>query len=216
MWMRLIWQILVFKNKQKRSTDMVKKWFFGKISILAALALAGALAPQSAAAHCDGLDGPVVNEARVTLEKGDVTPVLKWVMPEHEEMVRTAFDQARKVRTLGVEARNLADMYFFETLVRLHREGEGAAYTGLKPAGMIEAPILKADQALTDGSVEHLADAISNHVGKAMRERFSRALAAKKGADENVAAGREFVEAYVEYVHFVEGIVGLVHGSHAH
>jgi len=42
-----------------------------------------------AKAHCDPLDGPVVKDAKVALEKGDATPVLKWVKVEHEEEVRT-------------------------------------------------------------------------------------------------------------------------------
>ncbi len=174
------------------------------------------LLPSWALAHCDSLDGPVVNEARVALEKGEIEPVLKWVQAEHEGTVRQAFVQAHNVRKLNPEARALADQYFFETLVRVHREGEGAAYTGLKPAGMIDPPIVKADQALANGSVDKLADAISAHVGQAMRERFAHALATRQQADISVEAGREFVEAYVQYVHFVEGIVGLVHGEHAH
>ncbi|MBE0599167.1 MAG: hypothetical protein IH614_18130 [Desulfuromonadales bacterium] len=174
------------------------------------------LFPQLALAHCDSLDGPVVNEARTAIETGDLTPVLKWVKAEHEPAIRQAFEQSRQVRTLSPEAKALADRSFFETLVRVHREGEGAPYTGLKPAGQIDPPIVKADQALTKGSVDPLADAIANHVGQALRERFNHALAAQKLAGENVEAGREFVDAYVQYVHFVEGIVGLVHGQHAH
>jgi hypothetical protein len=172
--------------------------------------------PQMAAAHCDALDGPVINEARTALERGDVTPVLKWVLPEHEDEIRQSFAHTLQVRELGDQARELADRYFFETLVRVHRAGEGAPYTGLKPAGMIEAPILKADKALEKGSVDELADAISAHVGKEMRERFAHALALQERADQSVAAGREFVQAYVHYVHFVEGIVSVVHGDHAH
>jgi hypothetical protein len=188
----------------------------GRKMVMALVAALALMLPQIAAAHCDALDGPVITEAREALEKGDVTPVLKWVMPQHEEAVRQAFAHTRQVRALGPEARDLADMYFFETLVRVHREGEGAPYTGIKPAGMIEAPIVKADQALAQGNVDQLADAISAHVGKAMRERFAHAMEKKKHADESVDAGREFVEAYVQYVHFVEGIVGVVHGDHAH
>lgn len=197
---------------------MEKKRISAAVVVMTAVLMLAAIlsAPRMAGAHCDSLDGPVINEARVALEKGDVTPVLKWVEAGQEEVVRVAFARAGKVRVLGEEARNLADHYFFETLVRLHRQGEGAPYTGLRPAGTIAGPILKADQALADGSVDSLADAISGHVGQAMRQRFSRALAARKHAHESVAAGREFVEAYVEYVHFVEGIVGVVHGSHAH
>ncbi len=196
---------------------MEKKRMFGKMLMVAVLVVGGALlTAQRAAAHCDSLDGPVVNEARIALEKGNISPLLKWVAPEHEPALKAAFVQTGKVRGLGGEAKSLAEQYFFETLVRLHREGEGAPYTGLKPAGQIAGPIRKADQALVDGSVDPLAAAISNHVGQAIRERFARALAAQQKAGENVVAGREFVEAYVQYVHFIEGIVGLVHGSHAH
>jgi hypothetical protein len=174
------------------------------------------LFPGWASAHCDSLDGPVVSEARVALDKGEIAPVLKWVKAQHAETVRQAFVQARNVRQLNPEAKALADQYFFETLVRVHREGEGAAFTGLKPAGMIDPPIVKADQSLASGSVAELADAISAHVGQAVRERFAVALEAKEQAGTSVEAGREFVEAYVQYIHFVEGIVGLVHGQHAH
>jgi hypothetical protein len=195
---------------------MDRRKTFGKGMAMALVCGAVLLLPRWASAHCDSLDGPVVNEARLALEKGEIAPVLKWVKAEHEEAVRQAFVQAGKVRGLSPEARALADQYFFETLVRVHREGEGAAFTGLKPAGMIDPPIVKADQALASGSVDMLADTISAHVGQAMRERFSHALATKQHADESVQAGRESVEAYVQYVHFVEGIVGLVHGKHAH
>jgi hypothetical protein len=174
------------------------------------------LLPDFAFAHCDALDGPVVNEARAALAKGDVAPVLKWVPATHEETIRQTFAQAVKVRGMGPEAQALADRYFFETVVRVHREGEGAPFTGLKPAGMIDPPIVKADQALAAGSVDQLADVIAAHVGQAMRERFARAQAAQKQADTSVQAGREYVESYVQYVHFVEGVVALVHGEHTH
>jgi hypothetical protein len=35
------------------------------------------LAPHNALAHCDTMDGPVVNTARIALEKGEIAPVLK-------------------------------------------------------------------------------------------------------------------------------------------
>jgi hypothetical protein len=44
-------------------------------------------------------------------------------------------------------------VYFFETRVCVHREGEGAAYTGLKPAGLDLGPdIPAADKALESGN----------------------------------------------------------------
>jgi hypothetical protein len=84
-------------------------------------------------AHCDTLDGPVVQTARTALEKGDITPLLKWVRVEDEKEIKDAFEKTLAVRRKGAEAKELADMYFFETLVRIHRAGEGAPYTGLKP-----------------------------------------------------------------------------------
>lgn len=182
----------------------------------ATFSLAMLLAPQVALAHCDTLDGPVVADARIALAKGDVTPVLKWLQAEDEKEVRDVFAKALAVRKLDVGAQQLADRYFFETLVRVHRAGEGAPYTGLKAAGSVEPVVAKADQALAQGSVEELTKAIVAHTEAGIRERFQHALETKKHAQQSVEAGREYVEAYVSYVHYVEGIAQSVHGSAHH
>jgi hypothetical protein len=104
----------------------------------------GGLALVWAFGHCDGLDGPVVTVARKALETGNVNLVLPWVRVEDEGEIRKAFDQARSVRKLGGEARKLADTHFFETLVRIHRAGEGAPFAGLKPAGRDLGPAVPA------------------------------------------------------------------------
>lgn len=166
--------------------------------------VATVLLPRTASAHCDTLGGPVVTTALRALEKSDVTAVLKWVKPAQEAEIRAAFGRTLAVRKLGPEAKEMADLYFFETLVRIHRQGEGAPYTGLKPAGAVEPAVAMADQALATGNVDPLASAISAHVVAGIQERFARAIKAQKLADESVAAGREFVEAYVQFTHFVE------------
>jgi hypothetical protein len=194
-------------EKSKKSLVMV--W------TILTLALA-AMHPGLAAAHCDSLDGPVITEARAALTEGDITPVLKWVRADDEKEIREAFAQTLAVRKLGTEAQELADRYFFETLVRIHRAGEGAPYTGLKPAGTIEAVIAKADQALEKGSVDELAKTIATHTEDAIRERFQHAREAKMHAKDSVQAGREYVEADVTYVHYVEGIAQLIHGTPHH
>ncbi len=182
----------------------------------AALTLTILLAPQAALAHCDTLDGPVVADARLALTRADVTPVLKWLQLEDEKEVREAFARTLAVRKLDPAAQALADNYFFETLVRIHRAGEGAPYTGLKAAGTVEPVVAKADQALEQGSVDGLTKAIVAHTEAGIRERFQHALETKKHAQDSVQAGREFVEAYVTYVHYVEGIAQVVHGSPQH
>ena len=120
------------------------------------------------------------------------------------------------MRKLDPEARELADTYFFETLVRIHRAGEGAPYTGLKPAGAVEPVIARADLALEKGSVDELARAISGHTLEGIRERFNRAVETRKHAGESVEGGRAYVEAYVDYVHYLEGIAQAVHGTAHH
>ncbi len=172
--------------------------------------------PGLARAHCDTLDGPVVADARIALGKGDVTPVLKWVRADDEPEIRDAFALTVAVRRLAPEAQQLADTFFFETLVRVHRAAEGAPFTGLKPAGTVEPSVAAADQALAVGSVDRLAKDLAEHVATGVRDRFARALEAKKHAVESVAAGREFVEAYVSFVHYVEEVARTIHAEAHH
>jgi hypothetical protein len=167
-------------------------------------------------AHCDTLNGPIVKDAEVALEKGDVTPVLKWVKKDAEPEIRAAFNTAIAERAKGKEARGKADMKFFETLVRIHRAGEGATFTGLKPAGEIEPIVAEADKALETGSVDTLAAEMSKHLTNEVKERFNLAFEKRKHKDESVEAGREYVEAYVEYVHYVEGIHNAISEKGAH
>lgn len=180
------------------------------------IVLAAWLVPAGAGAHCDTLDGPVVTTARAALEKGDVTPVLKWVRREDEPAIREMFKKTLAVRSKGPEARELADTYFFETVVRVHRAGEGAPYTGLQPAGSVEPSIAAADKALETGSADGLAAMITGAAAKGIRERFARVAEARKHADESVEAGRKFVEAYVDYTHYVERLHNDAVAHHAH
>lgn len=186
-----------------------------RLAILA-VALLTVVFPAQALAHCDTLDGPVVIDARGALEKGDITPVLKWVRADDEQEVRDAFAKTIAVRKLDSAARNLADSYFFETLVRIHRAGEGAPYTGLKAAGTVPPPIAKADLSLEKGNVDELAKAIASHAEAGVRKHFNHALETKTHAGESIAAGRKYVEAYVTFVHYVEGVVAAVHAEAHH
>lgn len=174
------------------------------------------LAPATAGAHCDTMDGPVIVDARKALAAGDPAPALRWVTADREAEIRTAFRQTLAVRKEGGLAAELADRYFFETLVRLHRAGEGAPYTGLKPGGSTEPAIAAADRALQSGSVDALADRIAQAVRNGIRVRHTRAVALRKHRDESVRDGRDFVAAYVDYVHFIEGVHGVVSGKGGH
>lgn len=182
----------------------MRKLWLAVVVFVVVTGLAGFFYMRSASAHCDTMAGPVVMTAQAALDAGDVAPVLKWVKADHEAEIREAFQQTLAVRKLGPQAKSLADNYFFETLVRVHRAGEGAPYTGLQPAGSIEPIVAASDKALETGSSGELVKHMTDAVAKGVRERFNRAYEAKKHANESVAAGREFVEAYVEYTHYVE------------
>jgi len=117
--------------------------------------------------------------------------------------LRAAFDHALRVRKLGPEALQLADTFFFETLVRVHRAGEGAPYTGLKDEAP-EAVILAVDEALVTGKVEGVVEELTAAASGGVRERFRHAFEARRHAEESVERGREYVEAYVELTHYVE------------
>lgn len=189
---------------------------FRWLAIPATLMLFLAAATQNVYAHCDALDGPVAVEARQALEEGDVTPVLKWVTEADEHEVREAFDETLAVRELGSRAQQLADRYFLETLVRLHRASEGAPYTGLKPAGEpVDEAVRATDQALEAADASRLVDPITQTVRDGLQHRYEKAADAKAKADESVKAGREYVHAYVELVHYAKAIRQIAAG-HAH
>jgi hypothetical protein len=185
--------------------------------LLAAAALALAtLVPAPVLAHCDTLDGPVVKDARVALEAEDPTPVLKWVPADREAEVRLAFAETLAVRSLGPEARALADRFFFETLVRIHRAGEGAPYTGLQPAGTAVDPgIAASDAALESGAIEPLVELIEGQVDQGLRRRHALAREARRHASESVEKGRDYVAAYVDLMHYAEGLLAAA-GPSAH
>ena len=184
-------------------------------------ALAFGLIASSAAnalAHCDSLDGPVVKAAQKALDSRNVAYALIWVLPESEAEVRAAFEQAVAVRAIAPQARALADRYFFETVVRIHRAGEGAPFTGLQPAGRDLGPAIPAaDRALEDGSVKAVTELLIGDLAAGLRHHFEEVATTRIYDPADVAAGRRFVKAYVEYVHYVERLHEAITASpHGH
>lgn len=185
--------------------------------------LLGFASPSISYAHCDTLDGPVIADARAALAVGQADPVLKWVRADGEAEVRAAFEQTLAVRRLSPQAAALADRWFFENLVRIHRAGEGETYTGLKSGSELDSGIASADRALASGEVGPLLEASADHVRNELRARFERVREAARHKDHTVAAGRAYVEAYVAFIHYAESVLGPAetstsgaHAAHAH
>jgi hypothetical protein len=193
----------------------VKRPRFSKIfaAVAAAVALSWGTAAQ---AHCDSVDGPVVNQARKALDTGNVNLVLGWVQKKDETEIRNAFQKAVAERKSGAPAKEVADHAFFEALVRVHRAGEGAPYTGLKPAGQIEPAVAAADKAIETGQLKPVAKMIVGNVEQGLHKQFDAVAKTKKYDPNDVEAARAYVGAYVEYVHYVERLnqAAEVGGAH--
>ena len=147
--------------------------------------------------HCDTMDGPVVTAAKRALETGNVNLVLSYAPEKAEAEIKKVFEKTIAVRKQGNrEAKDVADLWFYETVVRLHREGEGAAYTGLKPAGLDWGPVLpKVEKAMEKGYPNEVIEFLSHAVEEQIQDRFKRFLETKNYDDNDVPAAREHVEA---------------------
>jgi len=196
----------------------MKKSIFTSLTVLAILCALAILGSSNLFAHCDGMDGPVISAAKNALDTGDMNLVLFWVQKKDEAELKNAFQKTMAVRKLNPEAKELADMYFFETLVRIHRAGEGEPYTGIKPAGRDLGPAIPAaDKAIADSKLEPLYKILTDKIHKGLHEKFKEVLKKKDFKKNDVGAGREFIEAYVPFVHYVEALYdaaakGGVHG----
>ena len=179
------------------------------LRVLAAAVASAALAlavPRPARAHCDTMDGPTVADGRRALETGNANHALKWVDERHEAELAAAFDLARRVRGLGDDARELADRYFLETLVRLHRAGEGEPFTGIKPSGIpIDEKVAAADRCVAVGSLAPLEALVRDDEVPELRERFEQVLATRQFDADDLPAARAFIAAYVGFFHLAEG-----------
>ena len=165
------------------------------VFIVLALAFAAAvlLYPRRASAHCDTMDGPVVQAGQSALRTGNVNYALPWVPADAEAGVRKAFAE-------------LAEPEFLAELVRIHRAGEGAGFDGLKPSGTpIDEKVVAADRCIEVGSLEPLTGLVPAEQLPELQHRLDEALAARRYDVDDVQAARAYIAAYVRFFKFVEG-----------
>ena len=183
---------------------MLQKSKFAAMLFLAALTF---LFINTASAHCDSMEGPVVKAAQKALETGHINYVLIWVQAEDESEIQKLFEKVLNVRKINDATKELADMYFFETVVRIHRMGEGEPYTGLKPVGYHPAEgIEAADIAIEKNSVENILPHLDQKYHSKVKELFDDLQSKKNYNVNNLKAGKEYVKAYVHFIHYVEGL----------
>lgn len=175
------------------------------------------LSTNPVSAHCDSYDGPVITDANKALENNNVNLILKWVSESQEAEIKDLFRKTYNLKSGDKEVYAIVEKHFLETLVRLHRETEGAPFTGLKPAGQV-APIVKmADNSIETDSVQELTSRFLGHIEKVVNEKFQTVSQLSAQKDNSIEQGRAYVKAYVDYVHLLEGIHGMLeHGAGGH
>jgi len=186
--------------------------------------LLAALRPATVRAHCDTAEGPAVKDGHKALATGNINYALKWIPAGSEAELRDIFDKALRVRPLGADAAELADRLFLETMVRIHRMGEGVGFTGIQPVGTrIDPVVTAADEAIALGTDTVLLPMVPEERRAELDTRFHAALAVKDFDVDDVAAGRRYLAAYVSFFKYAEGEdhehhghERLVHSAHDH
>lgn len=167
--------------------------------------------------HCDTLDGPVVKAAELALENENVDLILPWVHKDAEKELNKAFDAALPVRRLGKKAADVANRWFFETAVRLHRAGEGAPYTGLKPAGLDWGPVVpRAEKAIENGDATEVMHFLQHVVQEQVQSKFNTVMSRKDYDRNDVAAAREYVQAMLGFILYSHHVYAFIESGEAH
>ena len=204
-------KVLNFKKFGSRKAKAGISALLAGIMLLAAFSF-----PWTASAHCDSYQGPVVHAAQQALDTGNVKLILPYVKVEDEAQLTAAFNQARQVRSLSPEAKKLSEQYFFETAVRLHRQGEGASYTGLTNE-QVPPAIVEADKALQSGSLKGVNSLLTEALNHGLAEKYQEVVDARATAKklDTVAANRERVEAELSFEKYVFDLYTLASGGAA-
>lgn len=180
------------------------------------LAFTFMLASISGFAHCDSYDGPVIKDALKALDQNNVQLVLKWIEPQQEKEIIPLFDKTYRLKNEDTQVYAIVEKHFLETLVRLHREMEGATFTGLKPAGSMTPLVEMADNSIANKNVEDVVKTVTNHLEQVLRERYTTVAKLSKTKDNSVEQGREYVHAYVQYTHTLEALEHILHEDISH
>lgn len=174
------------------------------------------LIPILSQAHCDRVNGPVATDAREALKTGDIAHALIWIGEAQESELRATFEQSLEVYQEGGASQKLAERYFMEATVRLHRQAEGMPYTGLKPAQESSEDIQLAEEALNSGKLAPVTDMLAKEIRQKTSDLFTEVMEAKSNKDASVEAGREWVDAYVKYIVYVHSLYQKIQAGPAH
>ena len=200
----------------KTTNYLLKKRMFKATLILSLIAIFSFISIQPASAHCDSYDGPALVDAEKALLTNNVDLILKWIDVDMEDEVVPLFHKTYSLKNGDKEIYEIVKKHFFETFIRLHREMEGAPFTGLKPAGTTAHITVMSDKPLETGDLKNLLKVLNNHINSQLQEKYDKTKALYKVKDNSVEEGRAYVEAYVDYTHSLEAVHDILSGDVAH
>ena len=200
--------------KTKEMNFKTVKRFFSVLFVTTMLFFVSA----PAFAHCDSYDGPVIKDAVKALETNNVNLVYKWITAEQEKEIGDLFNKTYNLKKGDKEIYSIVEKHFLETLVRLHRETEGAPYTGLKPAGTTKQIVVLSDKAIENHDIDNLLTQLNGHIASVIKEKYHKVETLGKVKDNSAEQGRAYVEAYVDYTHSLEALHDILEhgGGHDH
>lgn len=205
-------------TKPRRRKSRLRRGVAAAVAVGAVALSLTFLQTAPASAHCDSRQGPVATAAQQALESGDVKLVLPYVQAEQEEELTAAFDQTMAIRKRGADVQAVADEYFLETAVRLHRVGEGASYTGLKDEVEMNPALEAAESSLEKGSPDEVVALLEKDLDTSVSEQFGAVMEAREAekANPTVAVSRERAEAELAFENYVLEISTLINRDLAH
>ena len=185
--------------------------------VVGVVAFSAFAAPAPASAHCDSYNGPVAQAALKALNANDVKLILPYVQPEAEAELTAAFKHVIEVRKSGGSSKELADRYFLETAIRLHRLGEGASFEGMTREA-VPASIQTADKAMVSGSLDPVYEMMDQAIRKSVAEKYQAVVKAREEAAKlgTVEAYREQAEAQLMFEKFIYELYTAASQAEAH
>ena len=184
--------------------------FKSMFSFMIALFLGMIINHSQSFSHCDTESGPVIKAAKQAIKTGNVNYILIWVQKDDSEKIIEVFNKTiLNIKKDPTNQENY-EKELFTTLLKVHREGEGAEFSGIKDDNTVLKPIKMADSAIDDGSIKEVSKMVTNHIERVITEKFTELEHARQFDVNDVEAGREYVRKYVEFMHLIEGLHNLV------
>lgn len=165
----------------------------------------------------DMTNGPVMGAAKMALDKGNVNYVLIWVPEESENKLKNLFEKTFCESRAGKDMEDIAINWYFETVKRLHRAGERRLYTCMNPDGSDERSVVpKVKRAIETGEADEIIGFIPKTKEHDFRHRLHHLIEKKNYDVNNVAAGREYVAEFIDFIIYLHHFCTSSSGESGH